>query len=978
MSARPVGAAGGAPTTRARASRGGRGVRLRRVTARAGLLVRRRARRDLGLLAATTALVALAALLAVAGPRIVATTLDDATVQTVRGLGGGADPVAIAEVRAPVEDGPDTGAADPATFLALPRLADEVPEELRAVTADVVVSLDLGTFAVLPEGGGDADGAADEAAGEAADEAAGEAAEDAAAAGLPDRAAVALLAEDLADDVEVVAGRLPAGVAADGAVEAVVPEAAADAGLEPGTRLALAARRAGETGRGTATVVVVGVVRPADAGAPVWRDLAAAWAPEAAATPPLLVAEAGAERVLAVTEVAGFGVVRTILDPEAFTLARARAVVAALEEVRTDPRLLTAGAAGVRVPPLGLGPALAAHLEAVPAARAQMSVPVAGVVGVAALVLVLVSRLLVRRRAGAIGLERARGASVPSVVLRLGAEAVVVVALGVAAGVLAADRLAPGGPAWTASWWTLAPVAVVGLLATPLQGAAIARAAWTGRREPANRRERARIARRRDLRRVAAEVGVVLLAAGAGWSLRSRGLVGGVEATGGGDPFLVVAPLLVALAATVVALRVYPWPVRAAAAVGRRSRGVLGVVGAVRAQRALAPLPLLALTVATSVAATGLLLVHTVRVGQEAAAWERVGAEVRVESPEAAAVADAVRDAPGVTAVAVALTANAATLDLGAYTLPASLLAVDAGYADVLAALPDPPPAADRAALADLSSGAAAGTDGEPDSEPAGRPDAAGPIPVVVDTALATRLDRDDLSVTLRGTIVPLVVVGTTDHAPRGLAPGPFVFADLGTTLAHLDDVAPDTVWVQGPGAEAAAADAAAELGLPADAVRSRAAWAAERRAMALVAGVERIMLVATGVVGLLAVLALGATVVAGAGERGRTLSLLRTLGMRARLGWWLALAELAPVVLAAVVAGSVSGALVVLALGGALGLDVLVGGVDVPAMAVSPEILGGLCAGSVILLLVAAFVEVAVHRRDRLSEVLRVGETTT
>src|SRR5690606_27633549 len=88
VSARPVGAAGGAPTTRARASRGGRGVLLRRVTARAGLLVRRRARRDLGLLAATTALVALAALLAVAGPRIVATTLDDATVQTVRGLGG--------------------------------------------------------------------------------------------------------------------------------------------------------------------------------------------------------------------------------------------------------------------------------------------------------------------------------------------------------------------------------------------------------------------------------------------------------------------------------------------------------------------------------------------------------------------------------------------------------------------------------------------------------------------------------------------------------------------------------------------------------------------------------------------------------------------------------------------------------------------------------------------------------------------------
>lgn len=950
---------GSAPVTRRTRERARttRATLLRRVTARAGLLVRRRARRDAGLLLAMTALVALAAFVAVAGPRLVEATLDDATAETVERLGGAADLLVVADVRTPSDDDTRTGTVDPAIFLAIPgRAADQVPAALAEVTADVVVAVDAGDAEVL---------APDAAAGQ--------------------RVRAALLSSGLADDVEVVEGRLPTGTDADGAVEVVAPPATLERlGVGVGDRLELggADRRVvtvdPETGEEQVTleprrapVVVVGAVRPVDAAAPVWRDLAAPWGPDG--EPTLLAGDDGIGPLADALGVTASGTVRTVLDPEAVTLARSGGVLRALEEVRGNPRLVTAGANGARFLTPQVETALAEHVAAVPAARAQMTVPLSGVVGVAALVLVLVSRLLVRRRADAIGLERARGASVPSVVLRLGLEALVLVAVGVAAGVLVADRLLPGG---AVPWATVVPVALVALVATPLQGGALARAAWTGRREPANRRERARIARRRDMRRVVAEVGVVLLALGAAWSLRSRGLVGGVAATGGvGDPFLAVAPLLVALAATVVALRAYPWPVRLGAAVGSRSRGVLGVLGAVRARRALEPLPLLALTVGTSVAVTGLLLVDTVRAGQEAASWERVGAEARLEGPSAVEAAEALRGAPGVTAVAVGLTADAATLNLGAYSQPVSVLAVDAAYVDVLAALPDPP--ADVAAIADLAAGGA-GEGGSGGADGA-QPSAAARVPVVVDPALAERIDRDELRLTLRGSLVPLLVVGATDHAPLGEAPGPFVFADLDAVLAHLDDeVAPDTVWAVGPGAEAAAADVAADLGLPAEGVHLRAAWAAERRAMALVAGVERVMLVATGAVGLLAVLALAATVVSGARERGRTLSLLRTLGMRPRLGWWLALAELTPVVLTAVVAGGAAAALVVLLLGGALGLDVLVGGVGVPTVTVAPDLLGWVGTGAVGLLLAAAFVEVAVHRRDRLSEVLRVGETTT
>lgn len=916
----------------------GRGVRLRRVLGRSVLLVRRRAARDAWLLAAFTLLVALTALLAAAGPRLMARALDDATVATIADAGGATDPAASTTVRTPLEGEAASGSTALASFLTVPRFV-ELPPALAAVTEEVVVALDLGFADVLAP--------PDDA---------------------PPSVRLALLPEGLADDVTVLEGRLP-GASAD-ATEVVATQATAERrGVAVGDRLDLAGpervvtRTDPATGAATEVlepaavpVVVVGVVAPVDAADRRWQDLRFAWGDDAT----LLAGEQGAGTLVDDLGAIGAGTIRAVLDPDAVTYRRAVALRTALEDLVLDPTALTTGLSGVRLLPDDLRPALAAHLAAAPAARAQMSVPLTGVVGVAALVLVLVSGLLVRRRAEAVGLERARGASVPSVAFRLLVEAVLVAGVGAAAGVLVAQRLVPG-PVRDA--WLLAAVVGVAVLATPLQGALVARRAWTGRREPANRRERDRLARRRALRRVVAEVGVVLLATGAAVSLNRRGLVGGTARSG--DPFLALAPLLVAVATTVVALRAYPWPVRALAALGRRSRGVLGVVGAVRASRALAPLPLLALTVGTSVAVTGLLLADTVREGQEAAAWDRIGADARIDGADVGAALPLLRRADGVTAAAGGVTAEVATLDVGAHNETVSVLVVDAAYLDVLAGLPDPP--ADVDALAALLG--AGGEDG------AGAP----PVPVVVSESLLPRLAGDLPAVSLRGTYLQLRVTGTTDHAPVGEAPGPFVYVDLETVRPLLrEEPALDTVWVRGPGAEDAARAAAAELLLPEGSVHTRSGWLADRRDMPLVAGVEAVMLGATAAVGLLAVLALGATVLAGARERGRTLSMLRTLGMRARLGWWLALAELAPVVAAAVVAGAAAGVTVVLLLGGALGLDVLVGGVGLPPLAVAPDAIGLLALGATALLLAAALVEVAAHRRDRLSEVLRVGETTT
>jgi putative ABC transport system permease protein len=128
--------------------------------------------------------------------------------------------------------------------------------------------------------------------------------------------------------------------------------------------------------------------------------------------------------------------------------------------------------------------------------------------------------------------------------------------------------------------------------------------------------------------------------------------------------------------------------------------------------------------------------------------------------------------------------------------------------------------------------------------------------------------------------------------------------------------------------------------------------------------------------VGLLAAIALVATVVGGARARGRALAMLRTLGMNPRLGWWLALSELAPMVVAAVIGGIASGVVVVAALAPSLGLDLLAGGVSIPPPSISGGVLVSLVIGAVALLLIGALADVLAHRRDKLSEVLRVGDT--
>jgi putative ABC transport system permease protein len=227
---------------------------------------------------------------------------------------------------------------------------------------------------------------------------------------------------------------------------------------------------------------------------------------------------------------------------------------------------------------------------------------------------------------------------------------------------------------------------------------------------------------------------------------------------------------------------------------------------------------------------------------------------------------------------------------------------------------------------------------------------------------------------------VDLRVVGTTEHPPvlpvRGssVPDGVAVLDRAAFASAAAADIPPSTAWVDGPGAVAAVQDAGL-ADAPGVTVTERSVWLENWQTSPLNAGLLA-LLVATGLVlAGYAALSLVLTVVATSRERGRTLSALRTLGLDARTARAMTFGELAPLAIAAVVAGTAIGIGVPWLLTGALGLDLLTGDPAATTLQVTWVPIVGAAAVVLVALLVAVAVESAVRRRDRLGEVLRVGE---
>jgi hypothetical protein len=115
--------------------------------------------------------------------------------------------------------------------------------------------------------------------------------------------------------------------------------------------------------------------------------------------------------------------------------------------------------------------------------------------------------------------------------------------------------------------------------------------------------------------RIALEALVVIAALGGAYLLRRRGL----SPEGGFDPYLAAVPVLVGLAAAIVALRLYPLPLRALAWAAAPRRDLVPMLGLRRLARQprLAAAPLLVVLLATSVGVLAATLAGTISVAQD-------------------------------------------------------------------------------------------------------------------------------------------------------------------------------------------------------------------------------------------------------------------------------------------------------------------------------------------------------------------------
>ncbi|MZF89273.1 ABC transporter permease, partial [Streptomyces sp. SID5643] len=150
-------------------------------------------------------------------------------------------------------------------------------------------------------------------------------------------------------------------------------------------------------------------------------------------------------------------------------------------------------------------------------------------------------------------------------------------------------------------------------------------------------------------RRTVAELTLLVLAAGSVLTLRRRG------PAGEGDLLVSAAPVLVALVAALVLVRLYPLPLRWAAGPAGRLRGVVGFLSLARAGRspaAVATLPLLALLTALTTAAFGGSVLAGVADARDRAALLETGADALIATPDGsplpAGLARSVGDVAGV------------------------------------------------------------------------------------------------------------------------------------------------------------------------------------------------------------------------------------------------------------------------------------------------------------------------------------------
>ncbi|WP_032762168.1 membrane protein [Streptomyces sp. CNS654] len=309
-------------------------------------------------------------------------------------------------------------------------------------------------------------------------------------------------------------------------------------------------------------------------------------------------------------------------DPAELTGLDGARLTSAIASLESGPGQLTVRAIAGDTAAVftGLGHIAEANARMRDAISPVIAVAALGIGSVAAVVLVMTGALIAARRKAELALMRSRGGSLRGIGGRLLAETSVTVLPASALGLLLAV-LAVGEGRWWPAALAAAGVGLLVCVALPLRTTLQhIRPTLHGAREDM-------VSARPSRRRTVAELTLLVLAAGAVTALRRRGTSGG-----GTDLLVSGAPVLVALIAALVLVRLYPLPLRLAARPVARLRGAIGFLSLARAGRSSAggALPLLALLLALATAAFGGSVIAGIGDARDDAALTAVGADARV------------------------------------------------------------------------------------------------------------------------------------------------------------------------------------------------------------------------------------------------------------------------------------------------------------------------------------------------------------
>jgi putative ABC transport system permease protein len=685
-----------------------------------------------------------------------------------------------------------------------------------------------------------------------------------------------------------------AGVPAGEVPVAVTTQTAARFGLHPGSRLQLTSLS------GVAKLDVTAIVAERDAGSTFWTQDVTVGMPSFVTPGDYWVggvlADPGALGVVQDTfgglvlqwafPLALGGVNADQVQGLAYDLRRAQAVLLSVPALLSGPFSPTVSAP--------LAQDLPAFVDTQAATQTVLLLLFVSMIVVGIAVILVASLTIAVRRGGELAVLRARGGSlgqVTGLMLRGTAVACAPAALAGAGLALVAVPGTPGqaqSPSWVLGW-VLAGAAVLAALAGPPLIAA-----WRHRRPaPAVNPARVTTAETRgrvaSLRRPVAEVTACAASVAGLVVLHDEAAPAG----GSVDWFLAAAPVLVAVLAVVVMLRLYPLVIRGLLRVSARRAGATGFVALAGAGRTslIGVLPAFALVLALSLATFAGTLRDAIGSGEVAASWQATGADVMVTTnagtaPATPAAVRAIAAVPGVRHVAAVWVSSWVTSS----GQPLTVVAVDpASYQAVVAGTPFPAVPVSRIGV----------TSGGPLSP-------ATMVPVLASPAEAAALGRKVTRITSlypRGQ-VSVRIVGEVASTPAEPTGGAFLIIPQ-RGLTGLGSLAADNmVLVTGASINDARLSAVVATQMPAALIRFRSAVLSGLVNSPLQHGAVLVVTLtiaaATGF-GLF-ILVLGLAL--GSADSELTLARLTVMGHEHPTGF--VLAEVMPAVLAAVVAGAV------------------------------------------------------------------------